>query len=179
VLADTPALALAAVYGARLQEVDVSRRELRLEGQQPADPPRYSTVERIRSSADECRTLARDDDVATLLIRLSRPGYWSDPARRASYAEVLDPAAVPDPRLRGRIVLVGATLPRVEDSHRIVRGFSYDQVYGVELHADAILPYAADLARHWAEVVKRPTDGYNAVPAHETERRFDANDTVH
>jgi len=155
--ADTPALALAAVYGARLQEIDVSRREVRLEGRQPADPPRYSTVERIRSGADECRTLARDDDVAMLLIRLSRPGYWSDPTRRASYAEVLDPAAVPDPRLRGRIVLVGATLPRVEDSHRIVRGFSYDQVYGVELHADAI----ANLAT--GRVVDTPTVGLQAA----------------
>jgi len=157
VLADTPALALAAVYDARLQEIDVSRREVRLDGRQPAEPPRYSTVERIRSSADECRTLARDDDVAMLLIRLSRPGYWSDPARRASYAEVLDPAAVPDPRLRGRIVLVGATLPSVEDSHRIVRGFSYDRVYGVELHADAI----ANLAT--GRVVDTPTVGLQAV----------------
>lgn len=148
--ADTPALAVAAVYPGRLQEIDVSRRQVRLEGPQRGEPPRYSTVERIRSSADDCKTLGLNDEVATLLIRLSFPGYWRDPARRVSYAEMVDPAVVPDERLRDRIVLVGATL-KGRDIHKVVRGFSYAQVYGVELHADAI----ANLAT--GRVVAPPT----------------------
>jgi CHASE2 domain-containing sensor protein len=150
VSADTPGLALAAVHAGRLQEIDVSRRQVRLEGPQRGEPPRYSMVERIRSSADDCKTLGLDDEVATLLIRLSPPGYWRDPARRASYAEMVDPTAVPDERLRGRIVLVGAALGG-RDIHNVVRGFSYAQVYGVELHADAI----ANLAT--GRVIAMPT----------------------
>jgi CHASE2 domain-containing sensor protein len=156
VSADTPALALAAVYAGRLQEIDVSRRQVRLEGPQRAEPPRYSTVERIRSSADDCKTLGPDDEVATLLIRLSPPGYWRDPARRVSYAEMVDPAAVPVERLRGRIVLIGATLGG-RDIHNVVRGFSYAEVYGVELHADAI----ANLAT--GRVVEMPTVDLQAL----------------
>lgn len=148
--ADTPGLAIAALYGGRLQEVDVSRRQVRLEGPQRVEPPRYSMVERIRSGADDCKTLGLDDEVATLLIRLSPPGYWREPPRRVSYAEMVDPAAVPDEWLRGRIVLVGATLGG-RDIHDVVRGFSYAGVYGVELHADAI----ANLAT--GRVVATPT----------------------
>jgi CHASE2 domain-containing sensor protein len=148
--AHTPALALRAVYSGSLEEVDVSRRQLRLEGRQ-GRPPRYSTVERIRASG-ECATLAKGDEVAALLLRLSRAGAWRDPARRVSYADLLDATTVPAERLRGRIVLVGVTLSG-RDVHRVVDGFSYADLWGVELHADAI----ANLAT--GRVVATPTVG--------------------
>ena len=149
--ADTPALALRAVYAGRLQDVDVSRRQLRLEGPQGAQRPRYSLVERIRSSGD-CKTLEADDEAAMLLLRLSRAGFWREAARRVSYAELLDPAAIAAERLRDRIVLVGVTLAG-RDVQRVVDGFSYAELWGVELHADAI----ANLAS--GRVVETPTVG--------------------
>jgi CHASE2 domain-containing sensor protein len=153
--ADTPALALRAVYDGSLAEADLSRRQLRLEGQQGAQRLRYSTVERIRASG-ECATFAKGDEVAMLLLRLSRPGAWRDPARRVSYAELLDATAVPAERLQGRIVLVGATLAG-RDVHGVVDGFSYAELWGVELHADAI----ANLAT--GRVVETPTVGPQAA----------------
>jgi CHASE2 domain-containing sensor protein len=156
VSADTPALALAAAYAEPLEAVDLSRREIVLDGPPPVEPPRYSAIERIRSGG-ECQTFKRGDEVAMLIIRPSRPGYWRDPARRYSFADLLDPAVVPHARLRGTIVLVGVTAPsetgRRRDVHEVVRGFGFEEVYGVELHADAI----ANLVT--ARVVRTPTVG--------------------
>lgn len=153
--ADTPALALAAAYADPLEEIDLTRRELGLGGPTPLEPPRYSAIERIRSGGGECLTFKRGDEVAMLLVRLSQPGYWRDPARRLSYADVLDRAIVPDERLRGRIVLVGVTASgeagRRRDVHEVVRGLAFDEVHGVELHADAI----ANLVT--GRVVRTPT----------------------
>jgi CHASE2 domain-containing sensor protein len=149
--ADTPALALPAVYAGSLEEADISRRQLRLAGREGAQRLHYSTVERIRASGN-CATFAAGDEVAMLLLRLSRPGAWRDPARRVSYAELLDAMAVPAERLKGRIVLVGAMLAG-KDVHRVVDGFSYAEVWGVELQADAI----ANLAT--GRVVETPTVG--------------------
>jgi CHASE2 domain-containing sensor protein len=65
---------------------------------------------------------------------------------------LLDAMAVPAERLKGRIVLVGAMLAG-KDVHRVVDGFSYAEVWGVELQADAI----ANLAT--GRVVETPTVG--------------------
>ena len=155
--ADTPALALAAAYAEPLEAVDLSRREIVLDGPPPVEPPRYSAIERIRSGGGECQTFKRGDEVAMLIIRPSRPGYWRDPARRYSFVDLLDPAVVPHERLRGRIMLVGVTAPgeagRRRDVHEVVRGLRFEEVHGVELHADAI----ANLVT--ARVVQTPTVG--------------------
>jgi len=166
--AKTPALALVAAYSEHVQKVDVSRQQIILEDT-PSDqpPPRYSKVQRIRSELDDCRTDANEHDVAMLLIRLSRSDYWRDPRRRASYAELTDPAAT-DERLHDRIVLVGSTAdkelqcpgeakPRRLDIHNVVRGFKSTEVYGVELQADAI----ANLVT--GRVITTPTVGAQAV----------------
>lgn len=138
--AAAPALSLAATQTEPLQSVDISRRQLGFAGPPLREPVRYTAVERIRWRQGGCGTLALDDEVAMLMIRLEDPGYWRQPGRSVSYADVLRPGAVPDDRLRGRILLIGCTAPGIcsKDTHDVVRGFSRTQLYGVELHASAI-----------------------------------------
>lgn len=131
--ATTPALALAAACDEPLNAVDVERRQI-VSG---ACQARYSTVERMGSRGRDCQAYQPDDDVAMLFIRQSPPGYWRDPGRMVSYADLFDPRAVPDERLRGRIVLVGAVKPG-QDEHEARRGLASEVIHGVELHADAI-----------------------------------------
>jgi CHASE2 domain-containing sensor protein len=40
--------------------------------------------------------------------------------------------------LRGKIALIGVTLSDAGDSHRVIRGWKREEIFGVELHADAI-----------------------------------------
>ena len=83
---------------------------------------------------------------AMLLLRLSPTGYWHDAARRISYADVLTPAAnAPQFRPEGKITLIGVTR-RGEDAHDVVRGWTTEKVYGVELHADAIANISRSIA---------------------------------
>lgn len=158
--ADTPALALVATQAQLPQSVDVSRRQIGFAGIPLLEPVRYSALERIRWGQGQCGTLAIGDEVAMLVIALARPGYWREPARRVSYAEVLEPGRVPDQRLRDRIVLVGVTqLGREKsnsDVHDVVRGLTHYVVYGVELQADAI----ANLAS--GRVIETPTVDFQA-----------------
>jgi CHASE2 domain-containing sensor protein len=153
--AAVPALALTATRSERLQSVDLSRRQIGLAGPPLPEPVRYTAVERIRWSQGGCRTLATDDDVAMLMIRLDNPGYWREPARSVSYADLLNSDRVPDDRLRGRILLIGVTDAGNRnvnpDLHDVMRGISRTQVYGVELQASAI----ANLVN--GQVIKTPT----------------------
>lgn len=145
VAAHTPGLALAAVARDPLHSVDLDDREIRLDGAPPDVPLRYSGIERIRSEQGECRTLARGDDAAMLLVRPAPPGYWRDARRSVPYAALLDPARG-DAGLKGAILLVGATslgdANANRDAHELVRGFAVRKVYGVELQADAIASLA-------------------------------------
>lgn len=136
--AGIPALALAASRGAALQAVDIPRRQILLDQTVSRQAPRFSLIQRIHGDPGQCATLADGDDVAMLLIRFARAGYWQDPARHVSYADALDPARVADERLRGRVLLVGVTLPAAGDRYALSSGLSHRSVYGVELHADAI-----------------------------------------
>jgi CHASE2 domain-containing sensor protein len=153
--AAVPSLSLSAMRPERLQSVDLSRRQIGLAGPPPAEPLRYTAVERIRWSQGGCRTLSADDEVAMLMIRLDDPGYWRQPMRSVSYADLLNPERVPDDRLRGRILLVGVTDAGNRninpDLHDVMRGFSRTQLYGVELQASAI----ANLAS--GRVIETPT----------------------
>ena len=81
----------------------------------------------------------------TLLLRVAPAGHWRDAARRVSYADALDSARVADQRFKDRIVLVGAMeLQQPHDDIHVVRdGFVPRQVFGVELHADAIATLAS------------------------------------
>ena len=137
VRAHTPALALAASQRSALAEVDIARRQIRLRDPAGGESPRFSTIERIRYGWGDCDTLAVGDEVAMLMIQATPRGYWREPTRRVSFADALRRDSVPDERLRGRILLVGVTLPR-HDEHLVNSGFSHHPVYGVELHADAI-----------------------------------------
>lgn len=132
-----PALALTASFGGHLSEVDISRRLVRLSAPQPTRLPRFTHVERIRYGWGDCDTMAVGDDVAMLKIQPAPAGYWQDAARSVSFADALRRESLPDDRLRDRILLVGATLPR-HDERLVDAGFSSRPVYGVELHADAI-----------------------------------------
>jgi CHASE2 domain-containing sensor protein len=107
--------------------------------------------------SDKCPTLgqgplksdgtpASSATVAALLLRLSPRGYWHEPSRRISYANVLDSAAnAALPPLAGKIALVGVTL-RDEDKHVVVRGWTTENVYGAELHADTIANLSRGIA---------------------------------
>ena len=136
--AGVPALALAAVHAEPPVAIDPARRVIRLQGRPDARPPHFSIVERIRREDPRCATLRLGDEAAMLLIRVAPPAYWRDPQRRASYAAALDPATLPDARLRDRILLVGVTLARARDRYDLVSGLTHRSVHGVELHADAI-----------------------------------------
>ena len=142
-----PSLSLAALVGERLRGADLSRRELRFDGPLRAEPVRFSGVEPQRLESAACRAARPGDDQLTLLLRVAPPGYWRDPARHVSYADALDPARVADERFNGRIVLIGAMgLERAasnEDIHVVREGFAPRQVFGVELHADAIATLAS------------------------------------
>ena len=82
-----------------------------------------------------------------LLLRLSPSGYWRASQRRISYAEALDPDidARPD-ALKGKIALIGVTLSEAGDTHHVIRGWTSEEVFGVELHADTISNLARGVA---------------------------------
>jgi CHASE2 domain-containing sensor protein len=141
-----PALALAALAPGRLLEADVARRELRFDGPSPDPPLRYSAVTRQRVEFAGCATAQPGDETLDLLVRVAPAGHWDAAARNASYAELLaSPGA--DPRLRGRVVLVGVTRLSAAgapvDAHVVRDGFVPRSVFGVELQADAIATLAS------------------------------------
>lgn len=137
VRAHTPALSLAASQRSALAQVDIARRQIRLRDPSGSGSPRFSTIERIRYGWGDCETLGVGDEVAMLMIQAAPRGYWREPTHRVSFADALQRDTVPDDRLRGRILLVGVTLPR-HDEHLVNTAFSRHPAYGVELHADAI-----------------------------------------
>lgn len=127
----TPALSLVAMRSAEdSMSVDVERRRI-----VSARPIRFSAVELVPRGS--CSVYRSDDVAAMMLVWPSPNGYWRDRTRMLSYADLLQVGAVPDERLTDRIVLVGPVKNKVDE---IVfrRGFSPEQVHGVELHADAI-----------------------------------------
>lgn len=146
VVADRPSLALAALAPGRLLEADVERREFRFEGPTPLPPIRYSAAERQRVVLAGCRTTQPGDETLNLLLRVAPAGHWREGTRSVSYAQLLE-AAETDARLRGRVVLVGATeLGRAGapvDMQVVLDGFVPRNVYGVELQADAIATLAS------------------------------------
>ncbi|HSB70729.1 MAG TPA: CHASE2 domain-containing protein [Candidatus Methylomirabilis sp.] len=137
-----PALSLVAVHDGTLVTLDRQRRELVLIRHGEAPMPvqaGFSTMEPVRSTQRDCPTLEKGDAVATLMLRTSPAGFWRDPARRLSYADVIAPQG--PPRLegvRGKTVLVGVATGGSRDVLPMVRGFTRSEVLGVELHADAI-----------------------------------------
>jgi len=138
IAAHSPALSLAA-QGGVLRAVDPTRRTIltadAAETQERA--PRFSQVRRIRGSWGNCGTLAAGDDVAMLMLQPASDDYWQQPARRVSYADAVQGDDLSGLVLHNRIVLVGVTLPG-QDQYPVVSGFSRRQLFGVELHADAI-----------------------------------------
>jgi CHASE2 domain-containing sensor protein len=147
VAADTPAMAVAALIPEKLSAADQQRRTLVFDG-----PPRepalaFSTVERRRESTPRCPLIAAGDLSATLLLRPALAGHWREGGRSLPYASLLDPAALPDAALAGRVVLVGATVDGASDVFSVQEGFfSTRNVFGVELHADAVAMLAAGRA---------------------------------
>ena len=136
--AGIPSLSLVAARSSPLSAVDIDRRQIVMQGEpRPGNRARFSLIRRIGSRTGACGTLQEGDDAAMLMIRFADAGYWQNPARRVSYADLLDgdPAAVG--RLSGRVVLVGVTLGDT-DHYRVVSGFDRHRLYGVELHANAI-----------------------------------------
>jgi CHASE2 domain-containing sensor protein len=132
-----PALGLMAVHPGKLEAIDEERGEIRI---------RDSTTHDDQGPLASDGKPAAAATVAMLLLRLAPNGYWHEPARRISYANVLDsaPGAVLPP-LAGKIALVGVTL-RDEDKHDVVRGWTTERVYGMELHADTIANLSRGIA---------------------------------
>ena len=145
VQAERPALALAALAPGRLLEADVARRELRFDRPSPDPPLRYSAVALQRVEFAGCATAQPGDEALELLLRVAPPGHWDAGVRSASYAELLASPG-PDPRLRGRVVLVGVTRLSATaagvDAHVVRDGFVPRRVFGVELQADAVATLA-------------------------------------
>ena len=135
--AKNPALGLSAVFPGIVEAIDEERGEVRIRDGGNNHFASYSVLDREDNAAD-CPTLGEGTAVATLLLRLSPGGYWRQAPRRIAYADVLAPAANVSPsRLDGKIALIGVTLR--EDLHDVVRGWSSEKIYGVELHADTIV----------------------------------------
>jgi CHASE2 domain-containing sensor protein len=136
--ADNPALGLVAAFPGRAETIDEERREISIRAGNNTRFVAYSALDNAESSTD-CPTLGAGRVIATLLLRLSPSGFWREQQRRMSYAQVLDPASTLSPEpLRGKIALIGVTLSDAGDSHRVIRGWKPEQIFGVELHADTI-----------------------------------------
>jgi len=137
--ADNPALGLAAAFPGRAETIDEERREVSVRAGNDTRFAAFSVLDSAGSPSAECPTLGAGSVIATLLLRLSPGGFWREPQRRVSYAQVLDPASSLSPEvLRGKIALIGVTLGEAGDSHRVMRGWKREQIFGVELHADTI-----------------------------------------
>jgi CHASE2 domain-containing sensor protein len=134
--AANPALGLAAVFPGNVEAIDEERGEVRVRDGGNNRFAAYSVLD-FEDNATDCPTLGQGTATATLLLRLSPSGYWRQPARRISYANgLLPPSNVPLAQLKGKIALIGVTLR--EDLHDVVRGWTNEKLYGVELHADTI-----------------------------------------
>ena len=160
VTAVRPSLALAALVSEPLRAADVDQRELRFDGPLRATPVRFSNVELQRLEDPSCSIVGAGDEQFTLLLRVAPAGYWRDAARSVSYADALDPARVPDSRFRDRVVLVGSMLKPaggIADIHVVRDGLAARQVFGAELHADAIATLAG------GRVPQLPTVGRHLV----------------
>ena len=137
--ADNPALALVAAFPGRAETIDQERREIRMRADGDSRFAAYSVLENAESPSTDCPTLGAGGVIASLLLRLSPRGFWREPPRRMSYAQLLDPTSTLNPdALRGKIALIGVTLSEAGDSHRVMRGWNSDQIFGVELQADTI-----------------------------------------
>lgn len=136
--AHIPALALTAARAAPLTEIDVDRRRLYLAGVPAEGSPRFSLLRRVNAQTSNCENLNPGDTAAMLMIRFAGEGYWQDARRSLSYARALDDSPATRAAMRGRIVLVGATLTRLGDRYSLISGFERRAVYGVEMHANAI-----------------------------------------
>ena len=152
-----PALGLMAVYPGEIEAIEEENGEIRIRDATGPRHAAYSVLD-LEEKSHKCPTLgqgptknedgteARMATAAMLLLRLSPTGYWHDAARRISYADVLTPAAnAPQFRPEGKITLIGVTR-RGEDTHDVVRGWTTEKVYGVELHADAIANISRSIA---------------------------------
>jgi CHASE2 domain-containing sensor protein len=137
--ADNPALGLAAAFPGRPDTIDEERREVSVRAGGDTHFAAFSVLDSAGSPSTDCPTLGAGSVIATLLLRVSPGGFWREPQRRMSYAQVLDPASSLSPEvLRGKIALIGVTLGETGDSHRVMRGWKREQIFGVELHADTI-----------------------------------------
>jgi CHASE2 domain-containing sensor protein len=143
----SPALALVALNGqVDRMEIDAERMALKIASNPMGIPALYgfSSVDTIRFPQRECGTFAEGDTVVSLLLPVSPARYWRDPRRRVSYAEALElPADALRAKVHNKIALVGVTLERGHDLYSVVRGLHRENVFGVELQADAIATLAA------------------------------------
>ena len=136
--ATNPALGLVAAFPGKAETIDEERHEVSIRDKATSRFAGYSVLDDADKDSTDCPTLGEGRVVATLLLRLSPSGYWREPRRHLSYADLLDPSAKPNPELvKGKIALIGVTL-RGQDIHRVIRGWTSEDLFGVELHADTI-----------------------------------------
>ena len=142
-----PALGLVAAFAGQAETIDEERREVSIRDGGTSHFARYSVLDTEDHPSSQCPTLGEGGVVATLLLRLSPSGYWRASPRRISYAEALDPASTLRPdALKGKIALIGVTLSEAGDTHQVIRGWTSEDVFGVELHADTISNLARGVA---------------------------------
>ncbi|HYQ71105.1 MAG TPA: CHASE2 domain-containing protein, partial [Gammaproteobacteria bacterium] len=156
VSAHLPSLSLSAIRPQEVDTINIDYRNISFDGNPFPEPVPYSNIAR-QYYAGACQTFVECDDAAMLIVRIREPGYWQDPARRVSYADLLEPGLIGDDRLRDKIILVGVSGLGGDgentDRYGVYRGFTRSTIYGVELHANAI----SDLET--GEVVSTPGVG--------------------
>ena len=144
-----PALGLVAAFPGRTETIDAERREVGIRDGSETRFAVYSVLDHEDAASAQCPTLGEGSVVATLLLRLSPSGYWRDSRRRISYADALEGALASMPgALDGKIALIGVTLSEAGDTHHVVRGWTGEELFGVELHADTIANLARGVAVH-------------------------------
>jgi CHASE2 domain-containing sensor protein len=141
-----PSLALAAVAAWKGVGVvaDLDRATISLVDEKATvtDRVRAARVVTVKRRYPQCPMFSEGSRYAELFASRARTAWWRDPARRVDYATVLAAAPAELAWARDKIVLIGA--PRPEEVFRQGVGFTQDERYGVERHADAIATILSD-----------------------------------
>lgn len=141
--ADTPALAMVAVFDGEPADVCTAARRITLvSAENRVNHLPFSELERLRWTPAHCPAFKQGDRLATRLLVLSPLEYWRRQPHRYSYGHLLDPGTAPtESELKGKIVIVGLTTgsnAAARDTHMIERGLWREERFGVELQADAL-----------------------------------------